>query len=136
MKKTVVTLALTCAIAMASEYTTKDRIKDMQDMAGAMNDIQTGFFYNNYDMVGIGVERLDDAIGRLEVPKSEYNEKDPLKRYMNNKVAFTDKIAKYIKRKSITILERFKDGDPRQAAQAFTKITKKCMECHQVMRGW
>ncbi|MEA1917242.1 MAG: cytochrome C [Campylobacterota bacterium] len=136
MKKIVSTLALGCALLSAGEYTIKDRVADMRAMAAAMNDIQTGFFYNNYDMVATGVTELEKSVKRVKPPLEEVEEKDPIMRYLNQKVVFTNKMVKKINRKSLTILERFKAGDTRQAVQAFTKISKACIECHQEMRSW
>lgn len=121
---------------MVQAYTKEDRIKDMQIMAQAMEQIQTGFFYNNVDIVQEGVINLSDTIRRVEPPLEEAEEKDPMARYMNNKIKLTNKIKKKIDQKAKMILERFKDGDPTQAAQAYTKILKKCIDCHVQIRQW
>jgi len=57
-------------------------------------------------------------------------------RYMNNKVRMTNKIVKKINQKTLTILQRFKNGDSAQAIQAYTKILGQCMKCHREMRNW
>jgi len=120
----------------AQEYTKADRIKDMQIMAEAMSQIQTGFFYNNNEIVQDGAIRLSDAVRRVEPPLEEREEKDPMTRYMNEKVKFSHKITKKIDQKAKIILQRFKDGDTQQAIQAYTKIMKQCMECHTQLRTW
>ena len=136
MKKIVIGVILASTLLVAGPYTKEDRIKDMQQMAHAMNDIQTGFFYNNYDMVSIAVNNLSDAVRRVKPPVEEGEEKDFMKRHMNNMVKMTNKIIKKIDQKSFTLLARFKDKDYAQAMQAYTKIAKKCMECHAEMRRW
>lgn len=136
MKKIVIGVILAGTFLMAGPYTKEDRIKDMQQMAHAMNDIQTGFFYNNYDMVSVAIGNLSDAVRRVRPPVEEEEEKDFMKRHMNNMVKMSNKIVKKIDQKAFTLLKRFKDEDYAQAMQAYTKIAKKCMECHSEMRRW
>ncbi len=135
MKKAFIALTISSSILMAS-YTQEDRIKDMQIMAGAMQDIQNGFFYNNFDMIKIGGALLTDTIMRVEPPLEEKEETDVMTRFLNNKVKMTNSTKKKIKNKTQTMIERFRDGDPTQALQNFTKITKECMKCHTQLRKW
>ena len=135
MKKLALLLLLGSSL-LAQEYTKADRIKDMQIMAEAMSQIQTGFFYNNSEIVQDGAIKLSDAVRRVEPPLEEIEEKDPMTRYMNEKVKFSHKTTKKIDQKAKIILERFKDGDSQQAIQAYTKIMKQCMECHSQLRTW
>ena len=135
MKKALLVM-LFCTTVFAQFYTQEDRIKDMQEMATAMSEIQTGFFYNNYDIVKAGALKLSDAIRRVEPPLEEKEEKDPMARYMNQKVKFTNKIVKQIDQKTKDILERFKDGDVSQSVQAYKKIMEECIKCHTQLRHW
>lgn len=120
----------------AKEYSIEDRIEDMHDMAYAMNIIQSGFFYNNYDTIAEGVERLTDAVNRVQPPLEEVSEEDTMTKYMNNKTRMTRKIAKKINQKSLNILQRYKQGDAAQAIQAYTKILGQCIKCHREIRNW
>ncbi len=124
------------SLAQAYTYTKADRIKDMQSLAKAMQEIQTGFFYNNADLVNEGAIKLSDIIVRIQPPLSEVEEKDPMTRYMNNKVKLSNKIKKKIDDKARIIIERFRDGDPKEAADAYTDVLDKCMECHIQIRQW
>ncbi len=135
MKKAFIALTISSSILMAS-YTQEDRIKDMQTMAGAMQDIQNGFFYNNFDMIKAGGIILADTIMNVEPPLEEKEEKDVMTRFMNNKVKMTNATKRKIKKKTQTMLERFRDGDATQALQNFTKITNECMKCHTQLRKW
>ena len=135
MKKAFIALTISSSIMMAS-YTQEDRIKDMQIMAEAMQDIQNGFFYNNFDMIKAGGVILSDTIMRIEPPLEEKEEKDVMTRFMNNKVKMTNTTKKKIKKKTHKMIERFRDGDYTQALQNFTKITKECMKCHTQLRKW
>jgi len=136
MKKSIIALAIIGTIINEKPYTQQDRIVDMQTMASAMQDIQNGFFYNNFDMIKEGSEKLSDTIIKIKPPLEEVEEKDIMTRYTNNKVQITNKIKKKIKKKTQDVLERFKAGDTIQAIQAYTKITKECMACHTQLRKW
>jgi uncharacterized caspase-like protein len=136
MKKVLLGMILVASTMLAKPYTKEDRINDMNEMAQAMNIIQSGFFYNNYDTVEAGVTKLADAVSRVKPPLEEVEEKDAMNRYMNQKIQMSNKIVKKINQKSLTILQRFKSGDPTQAVQAYTKIMGQCMKCHKEMRNW
>jgi len=136
MKKIIVAMAIFGTLLSAGAYTKEDRIKDMNEMASAMNEIQTGFFYNNYDVVAAGVTKLSDTISRVKPPLEEVEEKDPMTRYLNQSIKMTRKITKKINQKALTILQRFKRGDATQAVQAYTKIMGQCIKCHNEMRHW
>lgn len=136
MKKIVLALALVGSLSLANTYTKEDRINDMHDMAEAMNAIQSGFFYNNYETVSAGVTSLSTAIAKVKPPMEEEEDKDAMAQYMNVKVKMSNKIVKNINDKALTILQRFKNGDSAQAVQAYTKIMGQCMKCHREIRHW
>jgi predicted DNA-binding protein YlxM (UPF0122 family) len=136
MSKIVTIALLASTLLLAKPYTKADRILDMQSMAEAMGKIQTGFFYNNNDLVQQGALSLSDAIRRVQPPLEEKEEKDPMTRFMNNKVEMSNKITKKIDKKASMIIERFAEGDTVQALQAFSKVTEQCMECHTQLRNW
>jgi len=136
MKKIVLAMMLVGATLMATPYTQVDRIKDMNEMANAMNIIQSGFFYNNYSTVEAGVEKLVEAVQRVKPPIEEIQEKDLMTKYMNQKIQMSNKIVKKINKKSLDILARFKSGDSVQAVQAYTKIMGQCIKCHRETRNW
>ena len=134
MKKVILGLVLVAGLAQA--YTKEDRVQDMNKMAQAMNIIQSGFFYNNYETVEAGVEQLNNAIGRVKPTDAETNKKDVMEKYMDDKFQMTNKVVKKINQKALTILQRYKHGDSQQAAQAYSKIMGQCMKCHREIRNW
>ena len=136
MQKILLSLILLSSFLFAEGYSREDRIKDMQEMAEAMNTIQSGFFYNNYYTVSSGVEHLTSSVERIRPPLEELEETDVMTRYMNNKIQVTRKVVRKINQKSLTILQRFKNGDATQAVQAYQKILGQCMACHQQTRNW
>ena len=138
MKKLGLALTLTSTLLFAdfTTYTEADRIQDMQKMAKAMQTIQSGFFYNNFDMVKEGGITLADTIDRIEPPLEEAEEKDVMTHFMNNKVKMTNSIKRKVRKKVSHMIESFKDGDAKRALQDFTKITQSCMNCHTRLRNW
>ena len=97
MKKIISIFLITINTAFA--YTQEDRITDMQTMANAMHDIQSGFFYNNFEMVKIGGATLADTIVKVEPPLNEVEEQDVMTRFMNNKVKMTNNTKKESRKK-------------------------------------
>jgi len=136
MKKIMLGLLLIGSLLQAKPYTQDDRIKDMNKMAHAMNIIQSGFFYNNYNTVAAGVEILTTTITNVKPPIEETTKQDVMERYMDKKFQMTTKTVKKINKKALTILQRFKAGDSTQAVQAYTKIMGQCMKCHREIRNW
>jgi hypothetical protein len=136
MKKIILGLLLIASIVEVQAYTKEDRVKDMTTMAEAMNIIQSGIFYNNYETVLAGVETLTTTIEKVKPVNQEIENKDIMERYMDQKFQMTNKVVKKINRKARTILERFKSGDAPQAVQAYTKIMGQCMQCHKEIRNW
>ena len=70
------------------------------------------------------------------MPISEQEEKDVMTVFMNNKVKFTNKVRRDIKRRIRMMLDRFKDGNPSQALSNYTNIANECMKCHRKLRHW
>ncbi|RUM68556.1 MAG: cytochrome C [Sulfurospirillum sp.] len=138
MKKLGLALTLTSTLLFAdfTTYTQADRILDMQKMAKAMQTIQSGFFYNNFDMIKEGGITLADTIDRVEPPLEEAEEKDAMTHFLNNKVKMTNSIKRKVRKKVSHMIESFQDGDAKRALQDFTKITESCMNCHTRLRNW
>ena len=136
MKKIVLAMIIAATALIADPYTKADRINDMNEMAAAMNTIQSGFFYNNYETVAAGIEKLNVTVAKVQPPIEEVQEMDLMTKYMNRKYQMTDKVVKTIKKRSRDILDRFKSGDATQALQAYTKILGQCMKCHRETRNW
>jgi len=136
MKKLLIIPAIVATFSSATTYTQADRIMDMQKMAQAMQDIQTGFFYNNIDIVKDGTKTLKDTIKKVRPIKSEVENTDIYEKWLNNSLKMTNKIKKKIKQKAEDIEKRFEAGDPKQALQAYSKISQQCLKCHINLRKW
>ena len=136
MKKLLWGLVATSTLIMAGGYTQGQRILDMQKMAQAMQDIQSGFFYNNVDIVKSGTKSLKETIIKIRPTDAEVNNKDIYEQWLANDQRMTNKIQKKIKKKANDIEERFADGDAVQALQAYSKISGQCMKCHVNLRKW
>ena len=120
----------------AEGYTQAQRILDMQKMAQGMQDIQSGFFYNNIDMVKAGAEDLKSAIVNVKATEEDKNNKDVYEKWMNNNTAMTSRMQRNIVSRANTIIKRFESGDARQALQDYAKISYECMKCHVSLRKW
>ena len=136
MKKLFIVPAIMIALSTANAYTQAERILDMQKMAQAMQDIQTGFFYNNLDIVKDGVNTLKVAVAKIGPTHSEITTSDIYEKWLNNNIKMTNKLKKKIIQKAEDIEERFEDGDPVQALQAYNNISKQCLKCHINLRKW
>ncbi len=136
MRKLLLGLMVASTLLVAEGYKQGDRILDMQKMAQAMQDIQSGFFYNNADIVKVGVKNLKETIVKIRPIDSEVNNKDIYEKWLNNNMRMTNKIQKKIKRRAEDIEERFSDGDAVQALQAYSKISGQCLKCHVSLRKW
>jgi hypothetical protein len=120
----------------AEPYAQSDRILDMQKLAKAMHDIQSGFFYNNLDIVKAGAEDLKETIVKIEQTEEEKNDKDVYERWLNNSTAMTKRMQNKIVKDADDIIDRFSNGDATQALQFYGKISSECMKCHVNLRKW
>ncbi|MEA1880123.1 MAG: cytochrome C [Campylobacterota bacterium] len=136
MKKVLVSAIVCSVMGMADGYTQADRILDMQKMAQAMQDIQSGFFYNNLDIVKAGAKDLSDTIVKIGPTKAEKENKDVYERWMNNHTAMTARTQRRIQKYAETLVERFQDGDAVQALQVYNRVSAECMKCHVDLRKW
>ena len=136
MKKIVVSCVILLNVGFANVYTQEDRIFDMQKMAQAMQDMQSGFFYNNLDIIKAGAQDLKETIVKIRPIKKEIDNKDVYERWMTNNTAMTKRIQRKIEQNTDDIVERFSDGDATQALQFYSKISSECMKCHVRLRKW
>lgn len=123
MKKLVVGCIAVVTFGFAEGYTLAERILDMQKMAQAMQDMQSGFFYNNQDMVKAGADDLKNTITKI----------GPIKKglWMSDKnLAVVKHMQSTIEHNSDDIIECFSTGDKRQALQVYDKISSDCIKCH------
>lgn len=136
MKKILFSCLAVGTFGFAEGYTQGERILDMQKMAQAMQDMQSGFFYNNLDIVKAGAEDLKVAIIKIKPTVKEVDNKDVYERWLNNNTAMTNRTQRKIENYSDVIVERFADGDATQALQVYNKIASECMKCHVSLRKW
>ena len=136
MKKVLITCMAVVTLGSADGYTQADRILDMQKMAKAMQDIQSGFFYNNLDIVKAGAMNLKNTIVNVGPTTAEKNTKDIYEKWMNNNSAMTGRTQRRIQKYAESIVEHFKDGDAQFALNIYNRVTAECMKCHTNLRKW
>jgi len=136
MKKVLITCMALVTFGTADGYTQGDRILDMQKMAQAMQDIQSGFFYNNLDIVTAGANDLKNTIIKVGPTTAEQNTKDVYEKWMNDNSAMTGRTQKRIQKYAEDIVEHFKAGDAQYALNIYNRVTAECMKCHTSLRKW
>lgn len=136
MKKILINCMILVTMGVAEEYTQADRILDMQRMAQAMQDIQSGFFYNNLDIVKAGTQDLKSTIVKIKPIKSETETTDVYEKWFNDSVAITKRTQKRIQRYADDIVEHFKAGDAQFALDEYNRVSAQCMKCHTSLRKW
>lgn len=108
MKKILINCMILVTMGAAEEYTQADRILDMQRMAQAMQDIQSGFFYNNLDIVKAGTQDLKSTIVKIKPIKSETETTDVYEKWFNDSVAITKRTQKEYKDMQTTLSNTLK----------------------------
>ncbi|MEA2048686.1 MAG: hypothetical protein U9O64_09605 [Campylobacterota bacterium] len=136
MKRVVVYCMTIITFTFGEAYVQEDRILDMQKLAQAMQDIQSGFFYNNLDIVKAGAEDLKTTIVKIGPIKREVENTDVYERWMDGNTAMTKRIQRKIVQGADDIIARFSDGDATQALQVYSKLSNECMKCHVSLRKW
>jgi hypothetical protein len=131
MKKIYLSIVIGTSLCAAT-YTKQNRIHDMQKLAEAMTTIETGFFYNNKEIVQNGANDVVKIIKKVKPPIEKGEDKASVKR----KMAITKDIIDRIESKANTIHDRYDTNDARAAIQAYTTIVKQCMKCHHQIRHW
>ncbi len=127
---TLSVLSLFCS--NASAYSDEERIKDMQIMEQALQQMQKGFLYNNLKEIREGAELLKKHTARIEPPGEDGA--DSFKR--NYAYDITKREAKKIIKLADAAVKDYKDHRPKQAMNNYTKILKQCMTCHARIRKW
>lgn len=136
MKNVLIVCIATLSLGYGGEYTQGDRILDMQKMAQAMQDIQSGFFYNNLDIVTAGAVDLKSTIVKVGPTVAEIKSKDVYEKWMNDSSAMTGRTQRRIGHYADEIVEHFKSGDAQFALNIYNRIAAECMKCHTSLRKW
>lgn len=136
MKKVLATCIFSLSLAWSEEYTQGQRILDMQKMAHAMQDIQSGFFYNNIDIVTAGAKDLKETIVKVQATLAEKESKDIYEQWMSHATAITGRTQRKIVKYSDELVEHFKAGDAQFALNIYNRVSAECMKCHTSLRKW
>ncbi len=112
-------------------YSDEDRIKDMQQMEKAVQQMQKGFLYNNIKDIEDGATLLKKHTSKIEPPVKNADEFSKNYAYQTTK-----REAKKIISLANESVKEFKEHRPKQAMNSFTKVLKQCMTCHARIRKW
>lgn len=125
-------LGATLFCTNAFGYSDEERIKDMQMMEQAVQQMEKGFLYNNLQDITKGAALLKKHTQKIEPPVSK--DADSFKR--NYAYDITRREAKKIIQLADESVKQYKENRPKQAMNSYTKILKQCMTCHARIRKW
>ena len=137
MKKVILALVMTSAMALANTAATNAVATDattvdatMKLMKQGMDDIQSGFLYNNKEAItkGIGtIESANSIFSKVDVSSFiPHNNKIQVTKNINSNLAADLKLM----RKSID--EKNYSG----ATEYYGKVINDCISCHIIIRRW
>ncbi len=133
IRKSLLAFSLTGIVLSTSAfgYSQEERIKDMRAMENGVQQMQKGFLYNNLQDIQKGAELLKKHTAKIEPPVEG---DDEFKR--SYAYDLTRREAKKIIKLADDSVNDYKNHQPRQAMNNFTKILKQCMTCHARIRKW
>ncbi len=127
MKKVILTLVMTSVIALADTTTV---IATMKLMNQGMDDIQSGFLYNNKETLSKGISTLENAnaiFGTVDVSSFIPH---------NNKVQVTKNINKNLAEDLTAFKKSVEAKNFSDATANYGKVMNDCISCHIIIRGW
>lgn len=127
MKKVIFALVISSVMALADQATIESTMKLMKQ---GMNQIQSGFMYNNKEDILQGIEILENSnsiFNKVDVTAFIPN---------NNKIQVTKNINTNLAADLKLLKEAIKNKNYSEATVHYGKITNDCVSCHNIIRGW
>ncbi|MBU0719887.1 cytochrome c [bacterium] len=132
IKLTTLAVVLASALSAGNVAKQSQLSSDMRDMLSAIQEIQKSGFYQDYDGMSSGVEKLKAGLKSLTTTDA--------KSYLPDDQAYADKFAK----KRATMIEMYandlsaaaKAKDMDEALEDYTQLLKQCTSCHSRIRAW
>jgi hypothetical protein len=127
MKKTILALAVTSVMAMANDTTVT---ATMSLMSQGLNQIQSGFMYNNNS-------DMEKGIATIESAKSIFNQVDVSKFIPNNnKIQVTKNINENLSKNLLILKKDIEAKNYAKATKDYSEVMNNCLACHTIVRGW
>ena len=127
MKKIVLGMLVSSVIAMADATTIDATMKLMNQ---GLQEVQSGFVYNNKDGIIRGVETIQSA-------NSIFTHVDVASFIPNNsKVQVTKNINESLSKDLEALKKAVENKQYADATKKYAKVVNDCMACHTIVRGW
>lgn len=127
MKKVILALVMTSVIALADATTVDATMKLMKQ---GMDEVQTGFLYNNKEALSKGISTLENAnaiFSTVDVTSFIPH---------NNKVQVTNNINKNLADDLKAFKKSLAEKNFSDATANYGKVLNDCLSCHIIIRGW
>jgi len=133
VKTITAALLLTVAVSATAADNSQLKLKsDMRSMLSAMEEIQSGGFYNNKESMIEGVKRLKKGLVSLRSSDA--------KKYLPKDQAYADKFANkradMIAMYADDITASINDGNWDDALNDYQQMLSQCTSCHLRIRSW
>ena len=99
-------------------------------MEQGLNDIQSGFVYNDKAKLSNGIQTLENSnaiFSNVDVSVFIPN---------NSKIQVTKNINENLKKDLISLRKSVNEKQYSDAAENYAKVVKDCIACHTIIRGW
>jgi len=127
MKKVMLALVMSSVMALADSTTVDATMKLMKQ---GMDDVQSGFLYNNKEALAKGISTLENAnaiFSTVDVATFIPH---------NNKIQVTKNINKNLADDLKAFKKALKEQDFSAATANYGKVMNDCLSCHIIIRGW
>jgi cytochrome c556 len=124
------TMAFALLLSTTASFANDTTIQStMELMRTGAEQVQTGFLYNNKELLNIGVETIINA-------NNIFKNVDVSTFINNNKVQVTRNINKNIQSDLDDLKEALAKNDVNSATTLYGKVIGDCVSCHTIIRGW
>lgn len=127
MKKVILALVMSSVIALADTTTVDATMKLMKQ---GMDDVQSGFLYNNKEELSKGISTLENAnaiFSTVDVATFIPH---------NNKIQVTKNINKNLANDLKAFKKSLAEKNFSDATENYGKVMNDCISCHIIIRGW
>ena len=127
MKKIILALAASSVLALANDATISATMKLMEQ---GLNDVQTGFIYNDKEKLNRGIQTLESSnaiFTNVNVAVFIPN---------NSKIQVTKNINANLTTNLTAFRKSLDSKNYAQATKDYAEVVNSCIACHTIIRGW
>lgn len=127
MKKVIFALAATSVMALANDTTIN---ATMQLMEQGLNEVQSGFIYNDKNKLSRGIQTLESS-------NAIFNNVDVSVFIPNNaKIQVTKNISENLTKDLAAFKKSVAEKKYAEATEDYARVVNSCISCHTIIRGW